>query len=86
MDETSQQLLESFERRSDGPTPLTFTHYSETEKIFRRNGMLYGNWERSFSAACGAGWPSSIEEDAVIELRKVGDCASGKSVTMCEHR
>lgn len=87
MDEESRNLLESIPKAkgsSEEKRPFTVTEFARKDLLRRVEGKLYGNWSSGFDAACfSINW-GGISENAIIELRDIGEC-SGGMIVLCRH-
>ena len=57
-----------------------FVNFAREETVHKSGGKVYGNWSTSFSGACIAAFPGYIEEGAITDLSRVGNCSTGSAV------
>lgn len=90
MDEESKKYIENLPKTDQPPVGTTsvdtstvgFELYSRTDYLSVSQGIITGNWVKSFSGACIESIPNnSIQVTSILKIEDSGACASGKRVT-----
>jgi hypothetical protein len=85
-DDETKNILEALPVSEVELDSSPWTNFAREDKMIRRNGKLYGNWENSFAGACGfTDFSHWIEEGSIISLEKIGACADGKIIIKAVH-
>ncbi len=68
------KLVVGDEASASAVSNYKYTHFARKDKVRKKNGWVYGNWEPSFAGACTSPFVRQIAAGAIIELKDVGQC------------